>query len=165
MRIFHGGLPMKNFLLLIIVFLFNTAFAGMAYQGARLISRGEINSLHSSVDRTLLEKMKRETKGEDSDSLYLVNACSKEIIAFAKYYDISGEWTESNFWQLSENQYAYIGETQNEYYYAGGISLDETLVWGDRPIVFRGQDVFVSEMRITSSDWGDWLHTYSCDEK
>lgn len=136
------------------------------YQNARILGQRDVSTLHNSVDRILPKFVEFEKiiNGEDSDSLYLVNGCSKDIVAFVKYLDTEGDWTESEFWQLSENQYAYIGETQNEYYYPGALSLDGTYVWGDIPIVFRGQDVFVSEMRITSEDWGDWYHTYTCDE-
>lgn len=156
---------MKILLTLLTLISFNTTFATAIYQESQLISSREINSLHSSVDRILPKfvEFKKAINGDESDSLYLVNGCSKNIIAYVKYLDVEGNWTESDYWQLSENQYAYIGETQNEFYYPGAISEDGTLGWGDIPIVFRGQDVYVSEMRITSDDWGDWYHTYTCD--
>ncbi len=156
---------MKTLLTFALLFSMNSLYSKTNFHEARFLTKSEVSSLHSSVDRVVpkfveFEKM---INGEDSDSLYLVNGCSKDIVAFVKYYSVEGAWVESDFWQLSENQYAYIGETQNEYYYPGALSTDGTLVWGDIPIVFKGYDVFVSEMRITSDDWGDWYHTYSCD--
>ncbi len=148
-----------------LLFSSNFLYSNAIFQDAKIISKTELSSLHSSVDRVVPKfiELKKASKSEGSDSLYLVNACPKEIVAFVKYLNINGAWTESDFWQLAQEQYAYIGETQNEFYYPGALSLDGTLVWGDIPIVFRGYDVYVSEMRITNGDWGDWIHSYTCE--
>ena len=158
---------MKTLISLALLFSFNSSFANSTtYQKANLISKYEINTLRNSVERVLpsFKEFKKTIMGDSSFSLYLSNSCYKEIVAYVRYLDLDNKWVDAGFWKLGPKINTYVGETRNTYYYPGAYSTDETLGWGDIPVVFQGYNLFVSELKIDASDWGDWVHEFTCDK-
>ncbi|MDO9183740.1 MAG: hypothetical protein Q7U04_15100 [Bacteriovorax sp.] len=162
---------MKKIIILAFVITFqsslqNTFASTNTIQKANIFSQAEIDSLRNSVDRVLPEfkEFQQKYKGESSYSLYLSNSCYKEIVAYVRYMDLDSKWIDDGFWKLPTNKETYVGETRNAFYYPGAFSTDETLVWGDIAVVFKGYDLFVSEKKITATKWGDWVNEFSCDK-
>lgn len=158
---------MKHFLIsLLLLFSLNTSFAkNKSIDQVSFFSNKELNVLRNSIKRLLPEfkEFKRSINGEGSYSLFLSNACYKDIMVYVRYLNLDYEWVDAGFWKLSQNDETYVGETTNTYYYPGAYSTDETLSWGDLSIIFQGYHLFVSEKRIDRSGWGDWVHEFSCN--
>ncbi len=140
-------------------------FSLNAFADFSLMSKEEIRTLNDSVDRVIpaFKEFQKTVKGTSSYSLYLSNACARDIVAYVRYLNLDDKWIDAGFWTLAVTKETYVGETRNAYYYPGAYSLDGELVWGDIPIVFKGYDLYVSERKIDSSGWGDWVQTFSCD--
>jgi hypothetical protein len=157
---------MKYLLTLALLYSANNSYAtSYINQNASLFSNDEVNSLNNSVERVLpsFKEFQKKIKDNSSFSLFLSNACYKKIIAYVRYLDLNNNWVDAGFWKLKNNQETYVGETRNLYYYPGAYSQDGTLGWGDITTVFKGQNVLVSKQEITRSDWGDWVHKFTCN--
>ncbi len=141
------------------------ASAGIV-QSSNVYSKDQIEALADSVDRIIpsFKEFKKSIQNSDSYSLFLLNSCYKEIVAYVRYMDVNKNWIDAGFWQLRSNKETYVGETRNTYYYPGAYSTDNKLGWGDIPVLFQGYELFVSEQQIQRTGWGDWIHEFTCDK-
>lgn len=118
-----------------------------------------VTATEYSANTVIKEKPKQEF-----DRIYVENKCHKEIIFALSWKKLDGTWNENGFWKLAAGEKAYIADTQNSNYYLWATTSDRSITWsGDFTTNYDGKDYDMIALRITTSSWGDWNQSLTCN--
>lgn len=87
------------------------------------------------------------------------------------YKNLRSEWVTEGWWELTPGEDAYVADTKNAFYYVYAESVDpqeSRLHWsgGDYyATIGQGSEQYgFIEKKITTTEWGTWTHSFTCDQ-